>query len=115
MTKPYSDPYATLDLPHTATAAEIKQAYFTLVRSYPPERDPQMFKRIRAAYERLRDPEQRAETDMQRLQEWPTPARRRRTPQLDLSLQRADVIAAARALTDLVRSDWREHYEKVKL
>ena len=115
MTKPYSDPYATLGLARTATAAEIKQAYFALVRTYPPEREPETFKRIRAAYERLRDPEQRTETDMLLLQPWPTPARRRRAPQLDLSLRREDVVAAARAMTDLDRTDWREHYGKVKL
>lgn len=115
MAKPYSDPYAVLDLPRTATAAQIKQAYFALVRVHPPERDPEMFKRIRAAYERLRDPERRAEADMLLVQPWPAPARRRRAPQPDLSLQREDVIAAARALTDLERGDWREHYGKVKL
>ena len=115
MTKPYRDPYAALGLPRTATAAEIKQAYFALVRAYPPEREPEIFKRIRAAYERLRDPEKRIETDMLLLQPWPATARKRRPPQPDLALQREDVIAAARALTDLARVDWREHYEKVKL
>jgi curved DNA-binding protein CbpA len=115
MAQPYSDPYAVLDLPRTATAAQIKQAYFALVRAHPPERDPEMFKRIRAAYERLRDPERRAEADMLLVQPWPAPARRRRAPQPDLSLRREDVIAAARALTDLDRDDWREHYGKVKL
>lgn len=115
MTKPYSDPYTALGLPRTATAAEIKQAYFTLVRTHPPERDPEMFKRIRSAYERLRDPERRAETDMLLVQAWTVPSRRRRPPQPDLALKREDVIAAARAQTDLVRIDWREHYGKVKL
>jgi curved DNA-binding protein CbpA len=113
--KPYHDPYAVLALERTATAAQIKQAYFALVRTHPPERDPEMFKRIRAAYELLRDPDQRAATDLLLLEPWPEPNRRRRPPKLDLTLQRADVIAAARAITDLDRSDWREHYGKVKL
>jgi curved DNA-binding protein CbpA len=115
MPKPYVDPYTALELPRTATAAEIKQAYFALVRAHPPEREPAAFKRIRAAYERLRDPERRAETDMLLLDPWPAPARKRRSPKLDLTLQRDDVIGAARALTDLARTDWREHYRKVKL
>lgn len=115
MANPYIDPYETLGLERSATAAQIKQAYFTLVRSYPPEREPEMFKRIRAAYERLRDPEKRSETDMLVLQRWPEPARARKPPRLELSLQQADVIAALRSLTDLERSDWREHYGKVKL
>ncbi|MDZ4718202.1 MAG: J domain-containing protein [Roseiflexaceae bacterium] len=113
--KPYNDPYAILAVERTATAAQIKQAYFTLVRAHPPERDPDMFKRIRSAYELLRDPEQRAETDLLLFEPWPEPARRRRAPKLDLSLQPADVIIAARAITDLDRTDWREHYGKVKL
>jgi curved DNA-binding protein CbpA len=112
---PYSDPYATLGLTRAASAAEVKQAYFALVRAHPPEREPEAFKRIRAAYEQLRDPQRRAETDMLLLEPWPEPSRRRRPPQPVLSLQPADVIAAVRALTDLERSDWREHYGKVAL
>ena len=115
MPNPYVDPYAVLGLTRAATAAEIKQAYFALVRTHPPEREPETFKRIRAAYERLRDPERRVETDMLLLDAWPEPARKRRPPKLDLTLHREDVIEAARALTDLARTDWREHFGKVKL
>lgn len=115
MTRPYVDPYVTLGVERTATAAEIKQAYFTLVRTHSPERDPETFKRVRSSYERLRDPEQRQQTDMLLLNTWPAPARKRRPPKLDLALHREDVLAAARALTDLERSDWREHHAKVKL
>jgi curved DNA-binding protein CbpA len=115
MPQAYNDPYAVLGLERTASAAEIKQAYFALVRAHPPERDPETFKRVRAAYERLRDPQKRTETDMLLLQPWPVSPRRRRPPQPDLTLQPDDIRAAARALTDLVRSDWREHHGKVKL
>lgn len=115
MSKPYQDPYAVLGLTRAATSAEIKQAYFAQVRAHPPERDPETFKRIRAAYERLRDPEQRGETDMLLLNPWPEPARKRRAPKLDLSLHPEDVLAAARALTDLDRTDWREHLVKIEL
>src|SRR5438874_2436044 len=110
MTQPYLDPYVTLGLARTATAAEVKAAYFALVREHPPERDPATFKQVRAAYERLRDPAARAETDMLLLESWPAPARRRRRPKLDLALHAEDVLAAARALTDLERRDWRMHY-----
>src|SRR3954453_14796256 len=115
MSEPYSDPYETLGIARTATAAALKQAYFALGRPHPPERDPEMFKQVRAAYERLRDPATRIETDMLLLERWPSSARARRAPKLDLAVQPADVISAARALTDLDRSDWREHYSKVKL
>ena len=115
MTESYSDPYQVLGIPRTANAAALKQAYFALVRAHPPERDPEMFKQVRAAYERLRDPAVRVETDMLLLERWPTPTRVRRAPKLDLAVQPADLISAARALTDLDRSDWRAHYGKVKL
>jgi curved DNA-binding protein CbpA len=115
MATPYIDPYAILGLTRSATPAQIKQAYFALVRAHPPEREPETFKRIRAAYERLRDPERRAETDMLLLTAWAGPARQRRAPQLDLALHAEDVLAAARALSDLERHDWREHFAKVQL
>jgi len=115
MATPYVDPYAVLGVTRSATSAEIKQAYFALVRAHPPEREPETFKRIRAAYERLRDPERRAETDMLVLTAWPGPPRQRRAPQLDLALHVEDALAAARALSDLERRDWREHFAKVQL
>ena len=68
------DPYAALGVAPTATDAEIKQAYFAQVRAHPPESDPQAFKLIRAAYDRLRSPEKRLEADMLRVQAWPEPA-----------------------------------------
>ena len=115
MSDAYIDPYEVLGIPRAASAADLKRAYFALVRAHPPERDPETFKRIRAAYERLRDPAARVEADMLLLERWPDPARQRRAPKLDLSVQPADVIKAARALAGLERTDWREHYGKVKL
>ncbi len=58
------NPYKTLGIERDATEAEIKQAYFGLVREYSPERDPEGFKRIRAAYEKLRSSGKRVETDL---------------------------------------------------
>jgi len=102
-------------LSHTASAQEIKQAYFAQVRLHPPERDPATCKTIRAAYERLRDPATRIETDMLLLDTWPAPTRKRRVATFDLTLHREDVIAAARALTDVDRTEWRDQYGKIKL
>ena len=115
MAETYVDPYAVLGVARTADAATIKDAYFALVRAHPPERDPATFKQVRAAYERLRDPDKRVESDMLLLEAWPAPSRRRRLPRLDLTVHAEDVLAAARALTDLERQDWREHHEKVVL
>jgi len=115
LVKQFVDPYEILGLERTATATQIKQAYFEQVRAHPPEREPAVFKRIRAAYERLRDPEQRTETDMLLLDKWPKSNRKRRLTKMDLTVHPEDVLAAARALTDLERSDWHEHFRKVVL
>jgi curved DNA-binding protein CbpA len=61
---PADNPYKVLGVEMTATEAEIKQAYFRLIREHPPERDPEGFKHIRAAYEKLRAGSERAETDL---------------------------------------------------
>jgi len=55
------DPYTVLGVSPEAPPAEIRAAYFALVRAHPPERDAEGFKRIRAAYEQLRSPRKRAE------------------------------------------------------
>jgi tetratricopeptide (TPR) repeat protein len=55
--------YETLGVPRTAGAEEIKRAYFGMVRKYQPDRFPEEFKEIRAAYETLMDRQKRAEYD----------------------------------------------------
>jgi curved DNA-binding protein CbpA len=109
------NPYLVLGLESGAGTDAIKQAYFSQVRAHPPEREPAAFKRFRSAYEQLRDPVKRAELDMLLPAAWSPPSRQRRTPQLDLSLHREDVLAAAESLTDLHRTQWNEYQRKVKL
>lgn len=115
-----SDPYAVLGIAHTASTEEVKRAYFALVRQHPPEKDPEAFKRIRAAYEQLRDPTQRHQTDLLRWQTWIEPALTASddttiVPALAPVLDRADVIRAARALSDLGRTDFREDFHEVRV
>ena len=62
--KPVGNPYDVLGLPRHASEADIKRAYFHLVRQFPPERQPEKFRDIRTAYEQLRDPEHRARIDL---------------------------------------------------
>jgi DnaJ-class molecular chaperone len=57
------DFYERLGVARTASQTEIKKAYQTLLRQYPPERAPDEFKRIREAYEALGSPESRGEYD----------------------------------------------------
>ena len=47
--------YETLGLSPDAGEAEIKKAYFRLVRLHPPEKDPEQFQQIRHAYELLKE------------------------------------------------------------
>ena len=50
------DPYVALGIGPEADEKQIRQRYLQLVREHPPERDPEGFAAIRAAYDRLRDP-----------------------------------------------------------
>ncbi len=45
--------YRILGIEEGADEREIKRAYFKLVRKYSPEKEPERFQEIRAAYERL--------------------------------------------------------------
>ncbi|MDR3123350.1 MAG: DnaJ domain-containing protein [Treponema sp.] len=55
--------YEILRVATTAADMDIKLAYFGLVRKYQPDRFPEEFKEIRAAYETLSDRQKRAEYD----------------------------------------------------
>lgn len=54
------DPFVVLGVGPQAGNDEIRAAYLTLVKQYPPDRAPEQFERIRDAYEALRDPRRRA-------------------------------------------------------
>ena len=53
------DPYETLGLVPGCSDDVLRRRYLQLVRDHPPERDPQRFAAVRAAYDALRDPETR--------------------------------------------------------
>jgi Flp pilus assembly protein TadD len=55
--------YELLEVEKTADQTRIKRGYFNQVRKYPPERFPEEFKALRAAYETLSDEKKRAEYD----------------------------------------------------
>ncbi len=54
-----SDPYRVLELTPDAGENEIRQRYLELVRAFPPDRAPERFAAIHAAYAALRDPANR--------------------------------------------------------
>jgi curved DNA-binding protein CbpA len=94
------NPYKVLGIERDATEAEIKSAYFGLVREHPPERDPEGFKRIRAAYEKLRAGQERVETDLFLIEEPSAPLElaSMRRPDMEpspvtLAMIKADLLA----------------------
>jgi curved DNA-binding protein CbpA len=110
-----SDPYAVLGLTRRAAPREIKRAYFELVREYSPEKDPESFKLIRAAYEKLRKPEVKEETDLFLFQPpYPWEPRGRRGS-IDLEVHAEDVWRLLRSHGDLGRIDFREDYGPIGL
>ena len=50
-----SDPFSTLGVGEDADDDQIKQRYLSLVRLFPPDREPERFQAYRAAYEALSD------------------------------------------------------------
>jgi curved DNA-binding protein CbpA len=64
-----SDPYAVLGVSPEADDAAIRRRYLELVRQFPPERAPDRFAEIRAAFDEVRDPLRRIE---RRLLSWQT-------------------------------------------
>lgn len=59
-----SDPHEVLGLPRHADEAETRRRYLELVRQFPPDRDPERFAAIRAAYDEVRDPTRRMATEI---------------------------------------------------
>jgi curved DNA-binding protein CbpA len=56
-----SDPFTVLDLPVDSSDEAIRRRYLELIRRHTPERDPERFALVRAAYDKLRDPIARLE------------------------------------------------------
>ena len=110
-----SDPYAVLGLVRGASPREIKRAYFDLVRQYTPEDHPDTFKLIRAAYEKLRTADVKAETDLFLFQPPPPWEPRKRRRKLDLAVHSEDIWALLQEHGDLGRTDFTADYRPVQL
>jgi curved DNA-binding protein CbpA len=110
-----SDPYAVLGLVRGASPREIKRAYFDLVRQYAPEEHPDTFKLIRAAYEKLRTADAKAETDLF-LFHPPSPWEpRKRRRKLDLAVHPEDIWTLLQEHGDLGRTDFTADHRPVQL
>ena len=60
----HDNPYSLLELQKGASEEEIKKAYFATVKMYSPEIFPEEFKKVRKAYDMLRQPDSRAKIDI---------------------------------------------------
>src|SRR5258708_24304288 len=60
------DPFVTLGVDEEAGDEEIKRRYLSLVRAYPPDREPERFQLYRAAYEAIGDERMRLEAKLLR-------------------------------------------------
>jgi curved DNA-binding protein CbpA len=58
------DPYEQLGLTSSADETQIRRRYLELVREFPPDRAPDRFAEIRAAYDALRNPTVRLEASI---------------------------------------------------
>jgi curved DNA-binding protein CbpA len=53
------NPFAVLGVDDSAGDAAVRAAYLAAVRAHPPDRDPAGFRRIREAYDAIRDEDRR--------------------------------------------------------
>ncbi len=109
-----ADPYAVLGLERRAALSEVKRAYFDLVRQYSPETDPEAFKLIRTAYEKLNSVESKNETDLFLFQAPPAWEPRKRRRKLDLSFDPQDIWQLLLAQGDLGRSQFDDDFRPLQ-
>ncbi|MGQ9793530.1 MAG: J domain-containing protein [Anaerolineae bacterium] len=110
------DPYQVLGLNPDASPEEVRRAYFQQVRAHPPERDPETFKAIRAAYEQLIRTTEMPDTlfQLREPEAW-SPERISVAAKVDTNFHREDVMAALRAWSDLGREDFSSDLREVDL
>jgi curved DNA-binding protein CbpA len=58
------EPFTVLGVTDDADDAEIRHRYLALVRKFPPDRAPERFQELRAAYDALSDERKRLETKL---------------------------------------------------
>lgn len=51
-----NDPFLVLGLPVDASEQDIRARYLELIKEFPPEKNPDRFRQIQAAYQLARDP-----------------------------------------------------------
>ena len=110
------NPYQILEIPRNVTPGEIKNAYFKLIKKFPPEREPEKFKMIRLAYESLKTSAKKAETDVfifkDAEQTFEIPDEMKQYYDADIKAE--DILEILKELyTDLHRIDFEDDYTVV--
>ena len=108
-----NDPYRVLRVQPGASPEAIRSAYFEQVRAHPPEREPEAFKIIRAAYEQLSAPE--AQDELSRLQAPPGWQSGHVKSAIDAEFHPEDVLVALHGWGDLDRRDFSDDFREVTL
>lgn len=96
-----NEPHDVLGLTPDASEADIRRRYLELVREFPPDRAPERFAAIHAAYEALRDPDRRLEAQ---LFFWETKTDSLEVLASDLRLRLRRVRLAAATILELAES-----------
>jgi curved DNA-binding protein CbpA len=110
-----ADPYRVLGVRQTATQAEIKRAYFGLIRQYPPETESEKFKLVRAAYEKIKDAQKRSEADLLLPQSPPPWQPSAEDLQPNTAFHAEDGLLTLRRWGDLGRVDCHEDFREIDL
>ncbi len=112
---PFSaNPFDVLGIDETASSDEIKKAYFRMVRQFSPEKHAEQFKRIREAYDLLKDPTLRLEAEVFRPINPPSLSVSEDAELPPISLDGEIVLRWMRStLTDLERTDFTSDFNEV--
>ena len=106
------NPYTVLGVPRNAPPEAVKKAYFGLIRRHPPEKDPQGFKRIRLAYDSLRDADKRSQTDLFLFDD-PYGEFDVHIPEKHGNQEEIDLNIAIYTLSDLNRTDFSDDFSDI--
>ena len=110
-----NDPYTVLGLPRTASERDAKRAYFNLVRQFSPEENPEAFKKIRAAYEKLKTAEAKAETDLFLFHPPTSWTPRKRRGKYQLVIEPADLFIYLESFSDLYNTNLENDFRPINL
>ena len=115
MKNPFTaNPFDVLGIDETASSDEIKKAYFQMVRQFSPEKHAEQFKRIREAYDLLKEPSLRLEAEVFRPINPPSPSVSEDAELPPIKLDGEVVLRWMRStLTDLERTDFTSDFNEV--